>query len=244
MKKKIITILTVINICIIVIWIFNIVQNQIFQRRDIRKLLQKNANCTNYIMELNHFDYGEGRFDYRQKITCKDDIFKVEYENKYSNNIDWHVENKIISEESKMLMYINAPIAVSPLIDATGLIWQINSAEWDYKYIKQEKYKNKQCIVIELSDEDIYGYTYRIDNKTGERKKVEDEYTVKTYKYWIEKDTGIVLRELHFNQSDKLIEENIYNVQANCVTDEDMILPDTDDYTIVDTRTTDNVEEQ
>ncbi len=247
MKKKIITILTVINICIIVIWIFNIVQNQIYSRKYIRKLLEKNANCTNYIIEMNHFDYGEGEFNYQQKITCKDDVSKLERKKNRLESVDtivWHTRNKIISKESKMITYINNSMAVLPLIDEMGLSWRINDAECNYKYIKQEKYNNKDCIVVELSYKEIYGYTYHIDNEIGERKKVEDEYTVKTYKYWIDKETGIILRELHFNQSDKLIEENIYTVQTNCVTDEDIALPNTDDYTVVDNRTTDDTEEQ
>lgn len=242
MKKKIITILTIINICIIVIWLMHIIKNQMYSRKYIRELLEKNADCKNYIMEINHIDHGEMQYNYQQKITCKEDISKIEYKN--DNRIVWHAKNKIITEGNKTITYINMPMAVSPLIDATHLIWQINSADCNYQYIKQEKYNEKECIVVELSYKEIYGYTYSIDKETGERKEVEDEYTIKTYKYWIEKDTGIVLRELGFNQSDKLIKENIYTVQINCVTDKDIALPNTDDYTVVDNRTIDDTEEE
>ena len=54
MKKKtqeLINLITVCNIIIIIIFIYNIIINNIYSEKNIYKLIQKNINCNNYVLE-------------------------------------------------------------------------------------------------------------------------------------------------------------------------------------------------
>lgn len=217
-KKVLITALTIINTCIIVIWIIYLVNSQIYSRKHIRELFESNSNCRNYIININYTDYINEDFSYQKTITCKDNICK-----EHSEETTWYTKNRLIAEGPKVIIYNDEPgYIIFTLTNLQNMEMYINNSSFKYRFVKLEKYNGKQCIVVEFEREEEQSSELEYEDKTQK------------HRFWIDKETGVILKQIEFNKYSEILREYEYTVEMNCVTDSDVILPDTDGYEVID----------
>lgn len=203
MKKRnvLISIITIVNICIIIIIVLTILRNQMFQRKYIKELYERNSDCKNYIITVSYTNFNDEEFNYKEKHICKDNIYKQE-----RKDVIWLVDDKLISESTKEVI-IHPSKFYNSLIYESTMYRYMDDTNSEYKFIKIEEYNGTKCIVVEFKEESIR-------------------------RYWLEKETGIVLKEELYDADHKIINRYTYDVKINCVQDEDLKLPDTSSYTV------------
>lgn len=223
MKKKtqeLINLITVCNIIIIIIFIYNIIVNNIYSEKNIYKLIQKNINCNNYVLEKNEKIIDTGA-ENKVKIVQKED---ARMEDDISDGVTkWYIDNLIIKKNKNDKVYYkqkkedeNQYITTQEMLKYLTLANEfqcynhIENCE-KYKYLKNEKFNNKNCVVVRF-DNIIDGHDAII---------------------WIDCDTGFILKE-ELYLKDKLETITTYSIKTNVVSDEELDIPDLQEYTYIE----------
>lgn len=203
MKKKniVIIILTIINIMIIALCINKIIINEQFSRRKLRQLYNSNSECVNYTANMNYYNF-KTQYNDAKEIKYKED----RYQEKSSNGTMWYIGNKVYVENTKEIIELDDFFNIK-LGNLFNLYMYIDNDTYEYQFIKKEKKADYFCWVIEL-------------------KKEEEKH-----RFWIESNTGIVLKEEIYEGKEKL-EEYQYKVTINNVTQEELKIPNLEQYHI------------
>lgn len=223
-SNKIVTTLVIINIVVIAIIILIAMYYSKYSSDEIRHLVRKNTYVSNFkVVEKNTYIYGNDETYTSTTITiAKDSVQKVINDD---TKISWNLMDKIINENSKVIVLLNKEnieerketenkLYIPALTD---IFYISKEPTYDFKFIKEEKVNDKECIVVEY-----------IASK-DELKLFSDDSEVRI-RYWIEKETGFPLIERKYTKSGKMVYEKVCDICFNCVTDEDLILPDTNGY--------------
>ena len=191
--------------------------NEKYTREDLVEILDEIGHKENFKMQIKIQDTTSGENSGKITIWSKDNITKIK---NIENDLIWHNRDSMISlkEQTRYENIIEENLDVL-------FYWKIsiqdnfNLVETDYifKYLNEEKYNNKNSIVFEL-------------NWCNE----EDEPYFNKIKMWVDKDVGEILKiELYEeNKSPAYIVE--YELQTDIVTDEDIKMPDTSNYEVID----------
>lgn len=227
-KKNIIKMLSIILICILLIYILLSIRKSII-------LLKLRNNFSEY-MESNNFYYSKTVYEeknlspiwsYTQEIYYKDGIYKREYSDSYGNaTIDYtdiNKNEKYTFDEIKKTCRIYENYDASHLKDAILISETFPSRV--YFGGNEEKYINF-----------LYGFkpTLRIESK-------KDKYNM----YWstevrdykenvverVDKETGLLDAE-YKQKNNGVYTSTEYKIENNSVIDEDIKLPNIDNYTI------------
>ncbi len=191
--------------------------NEEYTREDLVEILDEIGHKENFKMEIKIQDTTSGENSGRITIWSKNNVSKIK---NIENDLIWHNRDSMISlkEQTRYKNIIEENLDVL-------FYWKIsiqdnfNLVETDYifKYLNEEKYNNKNSIVFEL-------------NWCNE----EDEPYFNKIKMWVDKDVGEILKiELYEeNKSPAYIVE--YELQTDIVTNEDVKMPDTSNYEVID----------
>ncbi len=222
-KQLIINIITIIGIILIIILAYNLIVNSKYSQRFAKELLEKNTQTYNYKFEKKEYFNKTGE-EKVTKVIQKEDARRVENSN---GSITWLANDYCIMCDSNSKIYfktimhpamgdnssqdIKYRTTKQDLIILQGEFnWLINGNSV-YKYVGKEKYNDKECIVVEFDRSD------RIQ-------------TTKKTKQWIDLDTGLILKEEQY-ENNELVETIQYIVEINTVTDQDIDLPNLNEYT-------------
>lgn len=221
-KQLIINIITIINVVIIAIFIYQMVTNSIYSRKFAKELIEKNGNTSNYIL-LKEKDQIEKDTKDIEKIVQMEDARKIIYED--TDNIVLYYNDCEINEKVKRYSTTKAndnvkgkiPITTKDIISMNPLKSQyesyndIISSHRDYKYLGKEKIDNTNCVVVQCT----------MDNK------------VDYIKVWISLDSGFVIKEE--NYKDNILESILtYKTEVNTVTSDIVEIPNLDEYTYIE----------
>lgn len=217
--QLIINIITIINIIIIVIFIYNLFINNIYSRRYIKELFEKNYNYKNYIIEIEKISIDTNEMDIT-RITQKEDACKIEYINR--NSTRWYANDIVIidDKQNNIKQYSNQSTqeSLTLLANQFEIYMYIDTAE-EYEYIKKESYNGVECIVIELKN------VYTI--------KEEGESKSYNYRFWMDIEKGFILKQEKYCEG--ILQEIVkYTVKECCVTDEDVKIPKLEEYEKID----------
>lgn len=226
-KQLIINIITIINIIVIIAFIYYIYINNQYSRGKVYEILEKNINNINYSIEIEDNFIKEGKTSF-MKIIQKENARKEE--NITDQSIKWYandfiivntIDEKVYYREENQITDINGNIThsysttddkINKLIYEFSSLVYINNSDIDYKYLKKETYNNQKCIVIELTNIESYSIT--------------------DIKIWIDLESGFVLKEEYY--CEKELERLIrYTTNINCITDNEIKLPDLTEYTFL-----------
>lgn len=226
-KQLIINIITIINIIVIIAFIYYTYINNQYSRGKVYEILENNINNINYSIEIKDNFIKEGKTSF-MKIIQKENARKEE--NITDHSIKWYandfiiintIDKKVYYKEENQITDINGNIThsysttddkINKLIYEFGSLVYINNSDIDYKYLKKEIYNNQKCIVIELTNIESYPTT--------------------DIKIWIDLESGFVLKEEYY--CEKELERVIkYTTNINCVTDNEIKLPDLTEYTFL-----------
>lgn len=226
-KQLIINVITIINIIAIIVFSYYLYINNQYSRGKVYEILEKNINNMNYSIEIEDNFIKEGKTSF-MKIIQKENARKEE--NLTDQSIKWYAndfiiikrtDDKVYYREEKQITDINGNIThsysttdekINKLIYEFSSLVYINNSDIDYKYLKKETYNNQKCIVIELTNIESYPIT--------------------DIKIWIDLESGFVLKEEYY--CEKELERVIkYTTNINCVTDNEIKLPDLTEYTFL-----------
>ena len=224
--QLIINIITITIAIIVIILAYYMITNSKYSRKFVKELIEKNGETHNYIIEIESNSINDTETTI-QKITQKDDARKEE--NIKRETITWYANDfVIIKDTEKTYSKLDGGIVdengerkkiyipTSEIISINPLKSEFNSYadtynDSNYKFLKKENYNDIKCIVVEFS-------SVNEENKT---------------KAWIDLETGFVLKEEEY--SGGILERTTkYKVEANVVTNEDIDLPNLDEYTYIE----------
>ena len=191
----------------------NIKNVENLEKEDIKKLLNKTKNIKNY--ECNYKVLGE-------KINGKynENILITEISNT-KIYIDLKKEEYILLEEDKkqaIKTKINSnsiEIHTTNVLEAQNesILKMLEDSNYKYKINKEEKYKEFDCIVLEIE------HIFELPKEGGYFTELA-KYNGKTInsKIWIDKETGVIIKIIS-KASEEIIEE--YEFTFNKLKDED-----------------------
>ena len=218
-KQIIVNIITIINIVIIIIFMYNLSVNSRYSRKYIKELLEKGYNYKNYIIQIEKKLTSTNELEIT-KITQKEDARKVEYVNKKITK--WYLNDIVIvdDEQNNIRQYAiqSTQNSLNVLGEQFEIYMYIDNAD-EYKYIKKETYKDKKCIVFELKN--VYKDTSEAEAKSYD------------CKYWIDNESGFILKQEKYCEG-ILEETTTYSVKECCVTNEDIKQPNIEEYKKID----------
>ena len=221
-KQLIINIITITNVVIIAIFIYQMVTNSIYSRKFAKELIEKNGNTSNYILLKEKYQIEKDTKDI-EKVVQMEDARKIIYED--TDNIVLYYNNCEINEKVKRYSTTKAndnvkgeiPITTKDIISMNPVKSQyesyndIISSYRDYKYLGKEKIDNTNCVVVQCT----------MDNK------------VDYIKVWISLDSGFVIKEE--NYKDNILESIVtYKTEVNTVTSDIVGIPNLDEYTYIE----------
>ena len=221
-KQLIINIITITNVVIIAIFIYQMVTNSIYSRKFAKELIEKNGNTSNYILLKEKYQIEKDTKDI-EKVVQMEDARKIIYED--TDNIVLYYNNCEINEKVKRYSTTKAndnvkgeiPITTKDIISMNPLKSQyesynnIISSYRNYKYLGKEKIDNTNCVVVQCT----------MDNK------------VDYIKVWISLDSGFVIKEE--NYKDNILESIVtYKTEVNTVTSDIVGIPNLDEYTYIE----------
>lgn len=197
-------------------------------KEEVRQLLEKGSQVDNYIAK--YMVEMDGKEQEVTKIV-KGNTIVSKYATMYMwDNLDTK-EQILINYERKMALCskkggISANKSKSLQVQSNFISF-MDSPQYEYNYIKEEKIKDSTYIVIELSR--IYQVGGNIEANS---------YSFKSRnKIWINKDSGIVTKNESYVKYDSGTENSDtyeYDIQLNTVKDEDIEKPSLDGYEIID----------
>lgn len=226
-EQLIINIITIINIIVIISFIYYIYINNQYSRGKVYEILENNINNINYSIEIEDNFIKEGKTSF-MKIIQKENARKEE--NITDQSIKWYandfiivntIDEKVYYREENQITDINGNIThsysttddkINKLIYEFSSLVYINNSDIDYKYLKKETYNNQKCIVIELTNIESYPIT--------------------DIKIWIDLESSFILKEEYYceKELERLIK---YTTNINCITDNEIKLPDLTEYTFL-----------
>lgn len=195
-------------------------------------ILNKSKNTINYKCSYVLSDGSSKKYDV--KVKYKDGIEIDEIKDEKGTRIKQYInyadkEMYIIAEDEKIVLKRSTVLSeenilkknTTETIDFLKII-----SEQEYSYIGEEEYNNKKCEVIEIN------HKYEVtDQWIFYDINVNDGIIVK-YKIWIDKESGVIInKEIEYNGTTIKTE---YNYEFNCVTDEEVKLPDLTGYEVIE----------
>ncbi len=233
-KKYLLKILILVIVVLLIIFGIKILNKPKGQKEvsleEINALLEKGDSITNYKCEVdsNGVKTIIQHKDKKEKIEASTaDQTKVIVYNDYEKE-----EGILLSEEKKTAIKYNNILDDTHVLkkqkeELDEVLKKCKTGEYSYKYIGEEKIRNEDCIVIEISFEYQTNGGYDFN---GELSKYNGE-TI-TNKIWINKEHGVIEKiENNFSNIKTTAE---FNYEYNNVTDEDVQLPDLSDYNFIE----------
>lgn len=201
-KNFLIVIIVIIILAIVAGMVMVLSQNNTHSYSNIERIAKQNLKYNNYMLTITGDIYSENSTKIDKKVTRKGDIRKEEYIQRDGNKeIRWQTNDKIIVESSKMI--IDSGFIKNDL----DILSQYIENKDKYDYLKNEKYNDIECIVVQFTRQDSKAIL------------------------WIDEEKGLVLREQHYNKDGNIDYEYFYDIELNTVSDEQVKLPNIDDYT-------------
>lgn len=228
-KQLIINIITIINIIAILIFSYYLYINNKYSRSKIYALLEKNSNNINYSIEIEDSYIEENRTVFK-KIIQKENARKEENIN--DKHVTWYTNDIVIVHTTGEKYYYKEPKEITDTNGNTTKgysttadhiralrnefnIFTYLNTDAEYKYLKKENFNNQKCIVIELTD-----------NKANPPIDI---------KAWINSNNGFIEKEeLYFEG--KLQRVVKYTIKVNCITDEEIGVPEITEYNFLNER--------
>lgn len=173
-------------------------------------MLDKNADCDNYIVTKEEYSVETGE-THKTKMIQKGTTRKEDK----NFGTTWHYNNLWIMGIHKEYRRVMGT-TIYTLKDEFNIY--VGTDEKNYQYRGKENYQSKECIVVEFKN-------------AFKRKDGSEPEKVYDVRQWIELETGLLLKE------EQYVGENIetiitYDIQTNCVTEEDLDLPNLEEYTL------------
>ena len=175
-------------------------------RESVIQLLEKGETCNNYYCEktTNYYDVNTIRKIKGNKmlITAEGITEYINYDTK---------EVLVISEKSKTAMKTTIDsnkLMLPDKIYYSSYLEFIKNNENAYKYLGTEKIDEFNCIKIEI------------------------EIKKEKYNFWIDQETGLLIKLKSESEETKTSVEENYKIKLNCVTDEDLKVPDLSGYKV------------
>lgn len=210
-NRGIILIISIIIIIIVTIVIIanNKSSNVKYGNEEIKKLLNNGvASMQNFYVE--EYDVESGTFV--KSIWFKDNMRKIKTTEDGYSITDFNLEKMyLVSTVKKKVIVVNFPSE-----DRYGpyILKEELSEEVKYEYIKEEKYQDKDCIVVK---------EVGVDVTTGNELEGQSLYQV----FWMEKDTGhLIGRGEIYKDKEGIVENVCYkNIKVNEVLDSEFEIP-------------------
>ena len=181
---------------------------------------------------------------------CKYNNVGIDITKKYKNNIEYmeyysneqgnvksylnfkENKNTVISEKEKIIIIQNNITSKNDILRSNKENFEkIANLSEKYKYIGEETYNGNKCIVIEITyTENLQGWYFQSNLEENNNDK-DNEDKIKN-KIWITKENGVITKVE--NENKKMTLE--YDYQFNCVTNEDVQVPNLSGYKVIDTR--------
>ncbi len=221
-KQLLINIITIINVVIIAIFIYQMVINSIYSRKFAKELIEKNGNTSNYILSKEKYLIEKDTTEI-EKVVQMEDARKIIYEDTgkvmlYYNDCEINEKLKRYSKtkatdngEEEILITTKEIISMNPLKSQYESYNNIISSYRNYKYLGKEKIDSISCIIVKCT----------MDNK------------VDYIKVWINLDNGFVIKEESYK--DNILESIVtYKTEVNTVTSDIVEIPNLDEYTYIE----------
>lgn len=237
-NNKIITIIVCINLAIIILVVLLAIYNSLYSIDRISKLSLKMKECNNYIITtkskrfLEKIQESNVEEEKENKITVKNGIAKCETKSK-NNNIEssfiiWYTPDKTIMEQEKIVfLHSKGTNIYTNILNYATVLGKTLSSSYRYRFIKKSNINGKDCLVIEFKMIE--------DGADTVDKNVAFPNDFKN-RYWIDIETGLIVKSETYGYDDELLEETTYEIETNTVEDNEMILPDIKQYDIIDYR--------
>jgi len=218
---KIIKILLIIIIILLII--FGIKISGLFNDKEemtleqVKEIVAKSENIKNYIYKTNY----EGK-----EIAKK---YKKDKEYLYANQIKYYTDYEKgetigINEEKKIAVKMNTMSEELIKSHREQFSKLLENCE-KYEFKGEEIFNGYNCIVVDIE------YKYYAEGWLGKDLEKYNDKNIKT-SVWIDKETGVIMKISSEIEDIKTKEEYYY--EFNCVTDEDVNIPDLAGYEIIE----------
>ena len=217
---------------ILILLVFFAQSSEYMSQKDMVKLMNQNKNKDNYVLEItqtqNNIDLEYSTKAINKKIgNTFSSITLTKYNDleEQINSIGYIDENEVISiyPESKRI-YINKvnQDAEYDTIPNGDYLQYINN----YKYCGESMLNGKETYVVECQPESNYGYDANLNKFV--------KHTTSS-KMWIEKETGLLLKEeQNYSSNSEIDEDHIifteYKYQYDVLNEQDIAKPDIYEY--------------
>lgn len=213
MKKAVILLLVIIIILVIVLALKitnnNSEDSNKYTRTDAITLIKKGENYNNYYCENTNFE---------QKIIRKIKDNKMVVVNDHLTiYIDYNSNKRTILKNTENIAIVSS-LDSSKFTNIDKNYFQecidvLNDFEnYEYKFIKEEKINEFDCIKIALTS-----------------KSIESIYD---YEIWIDISSGLVTKTILYNNEMNSNMTKEYNLKLNSITDEEVTTPDLSNYNV------------
>lgn len=212
-------------IIIILLIIFGIKISGLFNNKEemnleqVKKIIAKSENINNYIYKTKY----EG-----QEITKKYKENK-EYldENQLKYYTDYEKGETIgINEEKKIAVKMNTKSEET--IKSTREQFNLLLENYEkYEFKGEEVFNGYNCIIVDVE------YKYYAEGWLGKDLEKYNDKNIKT-SVWIDKETGVIMKIS--SEIEDIKNEEEYYYEFNCLTDEDVNIPDLSEYEIVESK--------
>lgn len=203
--------------------------NKVLTIEEVKEIVAKSENIKNYTYKSNY--NGE---EILRKHNNNKECFEL---NGNKNYIDYEKNESIVimANSKKALIMENTTIKEHIKNFNESFYFTAENSE-EYKYIGEEEFKGKKCIVIELSHkyEEIEGLDWYFNN--SEKNNINEKYKDEMIKnkIWIAKEEGVILKIVSSLGDEETVQE--FDIEINCVSEEEVKVPDLSGYEIIDTR--------
>lgn len=184
-----------------------------YDDKTIKELLNKgHLNMQNFYAEV----YDTKSSSLIKSIYIKDNMTKVKTTDEGYILTDLSLEKSyVVNIKGKKIKEIDLKNSFKELLDKYSLFVPKAdlSENTKYEYIREEKYQDKDCILIKR---------FLIDSSTGNELESQTSRV-----YWIEKSTGYLIGIGDMDKDDNTIIENVYynNIKINELQDSEFEIP-------------------
>ena len=236
MKKNIfIIILFLITIVLITVFLFKIskkttkiTNNNQSPKKEVEEIINNSKNITSYKCKYHLLNGKEVIEKFKNNILIVESV--NENEENYIYYFDLNNNENIVINKDKKIALKNYVVSKKESILETQqqeVLRAVNNLKEDEFSINENiKYDNKNCIILEIKtvyDNEGWGFEEELGKYNGKDM---------TYKIWIEKETGAILKNEFKCEDNEFVME--YKYEFNCITDEEIKIPDITEYNIIE----------
>ena len=211
--------------------IFFVIKNPItdYTREDIIELLESGRDYNNY-------SFCKSDEDNEVIVKFKDNI-EVISTKKMTVYINFNEDKQIIIPPKDNIALVSKPLSTSTQNHINDAIWYLKEESWDYRCIGKDMCNGLECVKVRLTQTiSSEGYTESwLDMLQKDTEESDVNYIMCTLDFWISLESGLVAKTVLNGESDTGENEMLiydYKLQLNTVTDDDIKLPDLQDYEV------------